>query len=360
MNMKSFTNMFADLLNDGRPGRSSSSSSAPARGAPGGSSAAAASTSTWVGFDDEAPSASDFSAPAVATHPGFPAPSRGVAKPEDSVHPLTRQWASRIGNRAVRDAFLAHPIEDYTSSHELSVWTGTWNTNGKRPPPGLDISPWLDAAVSKPDIVVVGFQEIVPLTPGKVLAVEDEKATREWEAIIERALHEGGGGPQGGAGGQQGASSSTAGWASFDGDDNGAWTSFDAASSEDGRRSGGDTAGGDTAGGGSEAAGAEASGAEAPSRRYVRLACKQLVGVYITVWATTEAASHVRDVRVATVSTGFNLGVGALQVATLGNKGAPRFGLGFTTPPRCSCARTSAPGASRTTPRSARRTTTTS
>ena len=95
------------------------------------------------------------SAPAVATHPGFPAPSRGVAKPEDSVHPLTRQWASRIGNRAVRDAFLAHPIEDYTSSHELSVWTGTWNTNGKRPPPGLDISPWLDAAVSKPDIVVV-------------------------------------------------------------------------------------------------------------------------------------------------------------------------------------------------------------
>ena len=121
-------------------------------------------------------------------------PSRGVAKPEDSVHPLTRQWASRIGNRAVRDAFLAHPIEDYTSSHELSVWTGTWNTNGKRPPPGLDISPWLDAVVSKPDIVVVGFQEIVPLTPGKVLAVEDEKATKEWEAIIERALHEGGGG----------------------------------------------------------------------------------------------------------------------------------------------------------------------
>ena len=343
MNMKSFTNMFADLLNDGRPGRSSSSSSAPARGAPGGSSAAAASTSTWVGFDDEAPSASDFSAPAVATHPGFPAPSRGVAKPEDSVHPLTRQWASRIGNRAVRDAFLAHPIEDYTSSHELSVWTGTWNTNGKRPPPGLDISPWLDAAVSKPDIVVVGFQEIVPLTPGKVLAVEDEKATREWEAIIERALHEGGGGPQGGAGGPRGASSSTAGWASFDGDDNGAWTSFDAASSEDGRRSGGDTAGGDTAGGGSEAAGAEASGAEAPSRRYVRLACKQLVGVYITVWATTEAASHVRDVRVATVSTGFNLGVGALQVATLGNKGGAAVWLKiYNTPALFVCSHLSA------------------
>ena len=339
MNMKSFTNMFADLLNDGRPGRSSSSSSAPARGAPRGSSAAAASTSTWVGFDDEAPSASDFSAPAVATHPGFPVPSRGVAKPEDSVHPLTRQWASRIGNRAVRDAFLAHPIEDYTSSHELSVWTGTWNTNGKRPPPGLDISPWLDAVVSKPDIVVVGFQEIVPLTPGKVLAVEDEKATKEWEAIIERALHEGGGG------GPRGASSSTAGWASFDGDDageaaGGAWTSFDAASSEDGRRSGGGGGGGDTAGGGSKAS---AGSAASPSRRYVRLACKQLVGVYITVWATTEAASHVRDVRVATVSTGFNLGVGALQVATLGNKGGAAVWLKiYNTPTLFVCSHLSA------------------
>ena len=167
-----------------------------------------------MGFDDEAPSASDFSAPAVATHPGIPRaiPRRRQARGQRPF-PLTRQWASRIGNRAVRDAFLAHPIEDYTSSHELSVWTGTWNTNGKRPPPGLDISPWLDAAASKPDIVVVGFQEIVPLTPGKVLAVEDEKATKEWEAITERALHEGGGG------GPRGASSSTAGWASFDGDD---------------------------------------------------------------------------------------------------------------------------------------------
>ena len=57
------------------------------------------------------------------------------------------------------------------------------------------------------------------------------------------------------------------------------------------------------------------------------------MGVYITVWATTEAASHVRDVRVATVSTGFNPGVGASQVATLGNKAAPRFGFASTTPP---------------------------
>ena len=199
--MKSFTNMFADLLNDGRPGRSSSSTSsssaAAAQQARGGrSTTGSRSASTaWESFDE----------PVVVVvvgvrrahprddAPGFPRahPGGGVAKPEDGVHPLTREWADRIGNRAVRDAFLEHPIGDYTESHKLNVWTGSWNTNGKRPPPNLDISQWLDVDASQPDIVVVGFQEIVPLTPGKVLAVEDEKATKEWEAIIERALHKG-------------------------------------------------------------------------------------------------------------------------------------------------------------------------
>ena len=59
---------------------------------------------------------------------------------------------------------------------------------------------------------------------------------------------------------------------------------------------------------------ASSSGGDRPS--YVRLARKQLVGVYITVWATIDAASHARDVRVDTVSTGVNLGV-----SVLGNKG---------------------------------------
>ena len=56
--MKSFTNMFADLLNDGRPGRSSSSTSsssaAAAQQARGGrSTTGSRSASTaWESFDD--------------------------------------------------------------------------------------------------------------------------------------------------------------------------------------------------------------------------------------------------------------------------------------------------------------------
>ena len=61
-------------------------------------------------------------------------------------HPLTKEWAERIGNRNVRAAFLEESIDGYTAAHDLRVWTGTWNTNGKAPPAGLDISPWLDVS----------------------------------------------------------------------------------------------------------------------------------------------------------------------------------------------------------------------
>jgi hypothetical protein len=60
----------------------------------------------------------------------------------------------------------------------------------------------------------------------------------------------------------------------------------------------------------------------------------KLVGVYITVWATIDVASHTRDCRVATVSTGFNL-----LGNTLGNKGGAAVWMKvFSTPVvgRCS------------------------
>ena len=50
---------------------------------------------------------------------------------------------------------------------------------------------------------------------------------------------------------------------------------------------------------------------------YRPVAQKQLVGVYVTVWVRSSLLPHLKDVRVATVATGFNIGVGVL-----GNKGA--------------------------------------
>jgi len=232
-------------------------------------------------------------------------------------HPLTKEWAERIGNRNVRAAFLEESIDGYTAAHDLRVWTGTWNTNGKAPPAGLDISPWLDVS-ARPDVVVVGFQEIVPLTPGKVLMQEDTAATAEWEAIIERALngevrppHV----PRPAAAAPPGAS-----WTTFDdpGDAPAAapgWTSFE------------DPGGAPAAARANPNPNASIGGDRAT---YVRLARKQLVGVYVTVWTTVDTASHARDVRAATVSTGVNLGV-----SVLGNKGGAAVWMKLYATPVC-------------------------
>ena len=49
---------------------------------------------------------------------------------------------------------------------------GTYNVNGRRPPQGLSLRPWLDAQHADADIVAVGFQEIVPLSAGNVVMGE--------------------------------------------------------------------------------------------------------------------------------------------------------------------------------------------
>lgn len=51
----------------------------------------------------------------------------------------------------------------------LALQVGTYNVNGRRPPQGLSLRPWLDAQQADADIVAVGFQEIVPLSAGNVV-----------------------------------------------------------------------------------------------------------------------------------------------------------------------------------------------
>lgn len=44
---------------------------------------------------------------------------------------------------------------------------GTYNVNGHKPPMGLQLAPWLSGAADA-DIVIVAFQEIVPLNANNV------------------------------------------------------------------------------------------------------------------------------------------------------------------------------------------------
>ena len=181
---------------------------------------------------------------------------------------------------------------------------------------GTDISPWLDAVVSKPDIVVVGFQEIVPHAgqgargggregDERVEAIIERRSTREAEGVREARRRPPPGGPA-------------------DGDDageaaGGAWTSFDG-EFEDGRRSGG--------GGGAATQLADPKRPRDPRRPLASLrstACKQLVGLTSPCGPRRRrhrTRGRVRGDRV----DGFQPGRGRCRLPRWATRAAPRFG----------------------------------
>ena len=75
--------------------------------------------------------------------------------------------------------------------------------NGKKPPDDLDLRPWIktgspsspqpsstarghpdDEGASAPGIVVIGFQEVVPLSAGNVLAGSALTNIKAWDRLI--------------------------------------------------------------------------------------------------------------------------------------------------------------------------------
>ncbi|KAG0254428.1 inositol polyphosphate 5-phosphatase [Actinomortierella ambigua] len=79
---------------------------------------------------------------------------------------------------------------EYLQKAQIDVFVGTYNLNGKVPG-GESLEPWLrfkSDEVSEPDLYVIGFQEIVKLTPKQIMATDVSK--REvWEREVEKAIN---------------------------------------------------------------------------------------------------------------------------------------------------------------------------
>ena len=99
---------------------------------------------------------------------------------------------------------LYDPINDYVNSElekctsrflttmDISIWVGTFNLNGKNRGASEDLTPWLfpeiNAAKRRFDIVAVGFQEIVDLSPNQILST-DPARRQEWEQAVLQTLN---------------------------------------------------------------------------------------------------------------------------------------------------------------------------
>ncbi|KAF8269062.1 SacI homology domain-containing protein [Lactarius quietus] len=86
--------------------------------------------------------------------------------------------------RAALDARLS----EYSTTRTCTIFVGTWNLNGRSPTESL--LPWLfprESTLPEPDLMVLGFQEIVPLTAQQIVQTDPEKK-RIWENKIVETL----------------------------------------------------------------------------------------------------------------------------------------------------------------------------
>ncbi|XP_044470654.1 type I inositol polyphosphate 5-phosphatase 5 [Mangifera indica] len=75
-----------------------------------------------------------------------------------------------------------------TEIQKLRIFVATWNVGGKTPSHGLNLEDFLQVEGCS-DIYVCGFQEIVPLSAGNVLGSEDNEPAAKWLVLINKALN---------------------------------------------------------------------------------------------------------------------------------------------------------------------------
>ena len=90
------------------------------------------------------------------------------------------------------NAELRRRATEYTSSESVHIWCGTFNLNGRSTGMDQDLSTWLHPPTIQipiaPDIMVVGFQEIVELSPQQIMSTDPERL-RGWEKSVSSALN---------------------------------------------------------------------------------------------------------------------------------------------------------------------------
>ncbi|CAO2177798.1 unnamed protein product [Urochloa humidicola] len=91
----------------------------------------------------------------------------------------------------VRSMHLSHFLaqsSNNTTTEPIRIFVSTWNVGGKTPTAALNLDDFLPPDDNS-DIYVLGFQEIVPLNAGNVLVIEDNEPAARWLVLINQALN---------------------------------------------------------------------------------------------------------------------------------------------------------------------------
>jgi hypothetical protein len=85
-------------------------------------------------------------------------------------------------------AEVARRRPEFESRDQLRLGMGTYNLNGKTAGINEDLTPWLDVRGRNLDIVVVGFQEIVELSPQQIMSTDPNRRML-WERAVRNCLN---------------------------------------------------------------------------------------------------------------------------------------------------------------------------
>ncbi|KAL2072745.1 hypothetical protein VTL71DRAFT_12088 [Oculimacula yallundae] len=89
-------------------------------------------------------------------------------------------------------AELAKRSSEFSSTESINIWAGTFNLNGRTTGIDEDLSDWLcpklAASQQHPEIVAVGFQEIVELSPQQIMN-SDPTRKQAWERAVRKTLN---------------------------------------------------------------------------------------------------------------------------------------------------------------------------
>lgn len=89
-------------------------------------------------------------------------------------------------------AEMARRTSEYSTSGTIHIHVGTFNLNGKTRGIDEDLSSWLcppvDHSQQQPEIVAVGFQEIVDLSPQQIMSTDPHRR-QAWEDAVKNTLN---------------------------------------------------------------------------------------------------------------------------------------------------------------------------
>lgn len=90
------------------------------------------------------------------------------------------------------NAEMIKRTDEYSSSDTIHIHVGTFNVNGKSQGITEDLSSWLcppvDPSQQQPEIVAVGFQEIVELSPQQIMSTDPHRR-QAWEEAVKACLN---------------------------------------------------------------------------------------------------------------------------------------------------------------------------